>query len=240
MTQDAMTAERDSAAGNSPDPAKPRQSVSLAIVGSGGAGVMTIGEMLLTAAARAGWYGLMTRSNGPQIRGGEAAALITVSAEPARFYPETFDFLLALDWQNVQRFAAEITLTPDSLVLGDSAHTEKLPAFARDSGATIDDIDFKALANTIEGGRVNMIALGVLAAMLDLPLPVIEKVIANKLASKGDAVISSSTAGTRLGMSWDVTDQVNWATYRADARLVGRFGGRVTVPAAWTYVEVSY
>ena len=47
-------------------------------------------------------------------------------------------------------------------------------------------------------------------------------------------------AGTRIGMQWDVTDQVGWANYRADCRLIGRFGGRVGVPAAWSYVEVSY
>jgi 2-oxoglutarate ferredoxin oxidoreductase subunit alpha len=200
MTQDVMIVERDAASENTPATAEPRQSVSLAIVGSGGAGVMTIGEILLSAAARAGRYGLMMRSNGPQIRGGEAAALITVSAEPARFYPESFDFLLALDWQNVERFAAEITLTQDSLVLGDSAHAEKIPTFVRDSGATIEDVGLKALADSLEGGRVNMVALGILAAMLDLPRPVIESVIADKLFSKGDAAIASSTAGARLGM----------------------------------------
>jgi 2-oxoglutarate ferredoxin oxidoreductase subunit alpha len=218
-----MTVERSPTAKKTPDKGDRSQSVSLAIVGSGGAGVMTIGEMLLTAVARAGWYGLMMRSNGPQIRGGEAAALITVSAEPARFYPESFDFLLALDWQNVERFAAEITLTPNSLVLGDSAHTEKLPAFARDSGAAIDDIDFKVLADTIEGGRVNMIALGVLAAMLDLPLPTIETVIASKLASKGDSAISSSTACTRLGMKVPGIPVAKFAVAAVDSPSDGRW-----------------
>jgi HK97 family phage major capsid protein len=48
-------------------------------------------------------------------------------------------------------------------------------------------------------------------------------------------------AGTRLGMSWDVTDQVNWNRYQADARLVGRYAGNVGVPAAWTYLgQVDY
>lgn len=53
--------------------------------------------------------------------------------------------------------------------------------------------------------------------------------------------LSTFTAGTRMGMSWDVTDQVSWANYQADARLVGRFGGRVTVPGAWTYLgQIAY
>jgi HK97 family phage major capsid protein len=37
--------------------------------------------------------------------------------------------------------------------------------------------------------------------------------------------------GTRQGMRWDVTDQVGWANYQMDARLVGRFASIVGVPA---------
>ena len=47
-------------------------SLSVVLTGSGGSGVITAGNILLEAAAKAGWYGLMTRSVGPQIRGGEA------------------------------------------------------------------------------------------------------------------------------------------------------------------------
>ena len=56
------------------DDAKNRElgSLSIALLGSGGSGVMTAGGLLLEAAGQAGWYGLMTRSSGPQIRGGEA------------------------------------------------------------------------------------------------------------------------------------------------------------------------
>ena len=46
--------------------------VAIAIMGSGGAGAITAGSLLLEAAGRAGWHGLMTRSVGPQIRGGRA------------------------------------------------------------------------------------------------------------------------------------------------------------------------
>ena len=59
-----------------------RSSVSVAVTGSGGAGVMTAGNMLLEAAALAGYYALMTRSSGPQIRGGEAAAMVRIATAP--------------------------------------------------------------------------------------------------------------------------------------------------------------
>ena len=44
-------------------------------------------------------------------------------------------------------------------------------------------------------------------------------------------------AGTRQGMTWDVTDALGWANYQMDARLVGRFGGRPVVGASWASLE---
>ena len=50
--------------------------LSLALTGSGGAGAITAGDLLLRLAGQQGLYGIMKRSFGPQIRGGEAAALL--------------------------------------------------------------------------------------------------------------------------------------------------------------------
>ena len=41
---------------------------------------MTAGTLLLAAAAKAGAYGLMVRTSVPQIRGGEAAAMLRLGA----------------------------------------------------------------------------------------------------------------------------------------------------------------
>ncbi len=56
------------------------QSISIAVAGSGGAGAMTTGNTLFDAAAKVGWYGILSRTVGPQIRGGEAAAMLRLSA----------------------------------------------------------------------------------------------------------------------------------------------------------------
>ncbi len=50
------------------------QAYSIAIVGSGGAGVMTLGAVLLEVAAHTGYFGSFSKLFGPQVRGGEAAA----------------------------------------------------------------------------------------------------------------------------------------------------------------------
>ncbi|MCB1983231.1 MAG: 2-oxoacid:acceptor oxidoreductase family protein, partial [Rhodoferax sp.] len=95
------------------------RSFSLALAGSGGAGVMTAGTLLLDAAARAGLYGLFVRTSGPQIRGGEAAALLRIGPQPLATLDDRFDLLLAIDWMNLNRFADEIPLSGDSLLVGD-------------------------------------------------------------------------------------------------------------------------
>ena len=73
--------------------------MSIALAGSGGSGVMTAGSLLLAAAAEAGFYGLMVRTSGPQIRGGEAAALMRVSPDAIETLDDAFDALVAIDWQ---------------------------------------------------------------------------------------------------------------------------------------------
>src|ERR1700688_3465349 len=47
-----------------------KSSISIALAGSGGSGVMTAGTLLLNAAAKAGLYGLMVRASGRQTRAG--------------------------------------------------------------------------------------------------------------------------------------------------------------------------
>src|SRR6185295_6991846 len=106
-------------------------SVSVALAGSGGAGVMTAGNMLLEAAAQAGYYSLMTRTSGPQIRGGEAAAMVRVCNFPTDAQDDRFAVLAAIDWQNVSRFAAELPLAASSLIIGDPAKGEPPEPFLK-------------------------------------------------------------------------------------------------------------
>jgi 2-oxoglutarate ferredoxin oxidoreductase subunit alpha len=130
------------------DKEKSKSSISLATTGSGGAGVMTAGNLLLEVAAKAGWYGLMVRSSGPQIRGGEAAALLRFSHAPIECLDDRFDVLIGIDWQNIHRFADEIPLDAASVMIGDPDQSEPPEVFVK-RGARYAPLPFKQMAKAL-------------------------------------------------------------------------------------------
>lgn len=175
------------------------QTVSIAITGAGGAGVMTAGQMLLDAAAKAGLYGLMTRSSGPQIRGGEAAALIRLSTEPVDCPDDHFDVVFSFDWMNIDRFASELPLRSNSVVIGDAKAGDG-PEILFESGARQTLISLTESAKEIEGGRPNMVGLGVLGELAGIPIDALTLILEKGLKRKGQAALASSIEGVKLGM----------------------------------------
>jgi 2-oxoglutarate/2-oxoacid ferredoxin oxidoreductase subunit alpha len=175
-------------------------SVSLVIAGSGGAGVVTAGSLLLDAAAKAGWYALMSRSSGPQIRGGEAAAMLRFATEPIMSHDDSFHLLMAIDWDNITRFSAEIPLVADSLIVGDPAHGEAPAGLLKNSPRQA-ALAMSDIAGKIENGRPNMVALGAIAALIGLPAEAMQAVVEGNLKRKGQAAIDASMAAFHAGFA---------------------------------------
>jgi len=178
----------------------PRASVSFAIVGTGGAGAITAGSLLLEAAGKSGWYGVLNRSVGPQIRGGEAAALVRLATHPAECMSKDFDILIAIDWKNADRFIGNMPVATGGLVFADPKAGE-VPAALGETGIDIEDCPMKALASDIPGGRENMIAVGIIAGLIGLPIDALMEVVNAKLLRKGEAVVAASRACIEAGMT---------------------------------------
>jgi len=179
-----------------------RNSVSIAVTGSGGSGAVTTGLILLQAMAKAGYYGFMSRSAGPQIRGGESAVMMRFSSRPVHCGDDRFDVLLAMDWQKLERFADEIPLDDNSLIFGDSSAGE-LPEILAASGATFTALDLVQTAKTMEGGRANMLGLGTLASLLGLSSDIMYQALQATLGNKGEQVIAASMACIEQGMTFN-------------------------------------
>jgi 2-oxoglutarate ferredoxin oxidoreductase subunit alpha len=175
-----------------------RPSMGVAIVGSGGSGALTAGNLLLEAASAAGWQGLLSRTIGPQIRGGEAAALLRLANHPVACMPDRYDLLIGIDWLNAHRFGTEIRVGPDGLVIGDPRGGDLPQATA---GARVVEIPIKDIAKAIKDGRPNMIALGIAGRLLGLGTDQLCTCIEKRLADKGQATIAASRTGIEAGFA---------------------------------------
>jgi 2-oxoglutarate ferredoxin oxidoreductase subunit alpha len=140
----------------------------------------------------------LSRSAGPQIRGGESAALLRFGPEPVDCLGDRFDVLAALDWGNHHRFSDEIPLDTDSLILADP-DAGAIPAALTNSGATVQSIGFRASAKQRTDGRANMVAVGAAGAQVGLPLAALLAGSARALARKGGRVVAAAQACIAAG-----------------------------------------
>jgi 2-oxoglutarate ferredoxin oxidoreductase subunit alpha len=174
-----------------------KSSISIALAGSGGSGVMTAGTLLLNAAAKAGLYGLMVRTSGPQIRGGEAAALVRLARQPTHSLDDGFDLLVAIDWQNVNRFADEIPLDASSVMIGDPDEGET-PEVFKNTGARYVPLSLKKMAKAIPGSWTNMVALGLAGALTGIPAEALASALRDSW-KRADAALQANLAAVRGG-----------------------------------------
>jgi 2-oxoglutarate ferredoxin oxidoreductase subunit alpha len=203
---------------------------------------------MLAAVARSGFYGLMTRSAGPQIRGGESAAMLRYSARPVACMGDVFDILVGLDWKHIDRFMDEIPLGPNSFILTDP-DTGPAPQSLQPSGAKVLEIRFSQYVTSVAGGRVNMAAIGATGAVAGLPLDALEAAVGDVLGRKGEAVVASSAACIRA--AWHDTQAIlsvtppaaaapeRWNISGNEASGLGAMRGGVRLVAAYPITPAS-
>jgi len=187
-------------------------SFSVAVTGAGGSGAVTTGLILLEAMALHGFYGFMLRSSGPQIRGGESAVMMHFDTSEVLSSNNQFDYLLALDWFNIERFIDEIPLDENSLVIFANSSGDIPPVLCQ-SKAQFVGFDLKKSAKSIEAGRANMIGLGLLASTFSLSSKNIALAVNKILGHKGKKIVEASIAAIISGMD----EQKNqWALRNTD------------------------
>lgn len=226
------------------------KTISIGITGAGGSGAVTTGMILLEAMAQAGYYGFMSRSAGPQIRGGESAVMMRFSTQPIFCADDRFDVLLAMDWHKVDRFVDEIPLDSDSLLLGDSSAGD-VPEVLTASGCHCELLDFVDRAKDISGGRANMLGLGVLAGMLGLTTEIMVSALKSVLSKKGEEVIQASNiciqqgrtmlvnARTDLKLDGVIADKSLWNISGNEACGLGALRAGVRFVAAYPITPAS-
>ncbi|MBP8296507.1 MAG: 2-oxoacid:acceptor oxidoreductase subunit alpha, partial [Burkholderiales bacterium] len=115
------------------------------------------------------------------------------SSQPLDNLGDRFDYLVAIDWQNVHRFADEIPLDAASLIVGDPDQGAAPESFTR-TGAATRELPMKKMAKSIPGAWPNMVALGLAAGLIGLPLATVKKVAAKSIKKSADGPAATHAA----------------------------------------------
>jgi len=149
-------------------PTPPIASVGLALVGSGGDGIVLLGNLLLGLAARHGLYGMQVLSYGPQIRGGESAAVLRLASAPVQYEGDEVDALVCFRVSDLRRFVGQVRLHEGSRLVLDANDTALLPDGLGAAAGEPFRYAFSRLENGVEVAPEprNMLAFGLLVKAL--------------------------------------------------------------------------
>ncbi len=181
--------------------------IAVAFAGSGGTGVMTAGDLLLSTAAACGLYGVLTKSFGPQIRGGESACFIRLGSIPFQKQADDIDLLVAFDWRNVERFQEELSLRAGAWILWEETHgNPPVDLSARASRCL--PMKWKELAARAGArkSQLNALALGMVAFLLGLDKSAALAAMTERFGFRGgepeDETLATQTGLLQAGWRW--------------------------------------
>jgi 2-oxoglutarate ferredoxin oxidoreductase subunit alpha len=204
--------------------------ITIGIVGAGGDGVISSGELLVSAAAADGLYATILKSFGPQIRGGESSCRVRISQDEVLSYGDALDVLVAFNWTDFQLFRAELALRPGVVVLYDQKDGTAPGDVPVDPALEplIVAIPFADLAKSATGTELskNILLLGVLAELFDLPQEGIADAVARKFRRKGDQVVGANRQALRAGHEYvrdqlaDAVIPIRFASEKGDPKLL--------------------
>ena len=89
----------------------------IGMAGSGGDGIVSAGESLITAAAADGYHAIMTKSFGSQIRGEESSCRVRVATRPVLNPGGRLDVAVALNWEDFMKFGGELPVSGGTVVI---------------------------------------------------------------------------------------------------------------------------
>ena len=92
----------------------------IGMAGSGGDGIVSAGDAFMSAAGLQGYHALLTKSFGPQIRGGESSCRLRLSTDPILSTGGALNVAVALNWEDFLKFGGELPVDGETSVIYDS------------------------------------------------------------------------------------------------------------------------
>jgi 2-oxoglutarate/2-oxoacid ferredoxin oxidoreductase subunit alpha len=178
----------------------------IGMAGSGGDGIVSAGDAMITAAALEGYHAVLTKSFGPQIRGGESSCRVRLSTHPVLSSGGTLDVAVALNWEDFLRFGAELPVGGRTTVVYESATgvpPERLPLPGVTPWESIAvPIAEMAKKNAGTEKAKNSVVLGLLAGWLGVGRESLLAGIRKKFGKKGAEVVQGNESAFAAGVQY--------------------------------------
>jgi 2-oxoglutarate ferredoxin oxidoreductase subunit beta len=176
------------------DPMDAQRRTCIRFAGSGGQGVITAGEITLSAALEAGKNGIFTKNYGPEARGGEAYSDVTVSAGEIHFpQPEQLDVLVALNQETFDKFRNAVG--PEGKILVNATAVKNTRGDTRVIASPIGELLAREVRPPKRELGINILAMALVLDYLDLvPRSAIEPAVMKGVGRKNPALNQKALA----------------------------------------------
>lgn len=177
----------------------------IGMAGSGGDGIVSAGESLMSAAAQEGYYAILTKSFGSQIRGGESSCRLRMATTPVLNPGGALNVAVALNWEDFLRFGGELPVTAETVIIyeqktgvaPDAIPLKVKPAIVR--SAPIEELA-KTVAGTLQAK--NNVVLGLLAGWFGIGQQAILDGIRKKFGKKGAEILAGNERAFAAGLAY--------------------------------------
>jgi 2-oxoglutarate ferredoxin oxidoreductase subunit alpha len=176
------------------------------MAGAGGDGVIAAGESLITAAALEGYHAILTKSFGPQIRGGESSFRLRLAIGDVFTVSGSLDVAVALNWDDFLRFGAELPVGSNTLMIYDAAQpigADGSP-LAGVRPAELVAAPIAQLAKEAAGTdrAKNTVVLGLMAGWFGIAPAALRKGIHKRFARKSAEVLEQNERAFAAGLDY--------------------------------------
>ncbi len=183
-----------------------RNDLVFGMAGSGGDGIVSAGEAMLNAASSEGYYGVMTKSFGSQIRGGESSCRVRIAVDPILNPGGHLDVAVALNWDDFLKFGGELPVSGTTVVIYESATgvaPDKLPLVGVTPLQAI-PVPMAEMAKSTAGTEraKNTVVLGLIAGWFGIGGQAVMKGIRKKLAKKGEELVAANQRAFDAGVAF--------------------------------------
>ncbi len=180
--------------------------IVIGMAGAGGDGVVSAGDSLVAAVAREGYHAVMTKSFGPQIRGGESSCRVRLSTDRVHNPGGALDIAVALNWDDFLKFGAELKVDGHTIVVYDSktgVAPDKLPLVGV-VPAEVFAVPISELTRTSAGTEKakTSVVLGLLSSWLGLARDALLLGLKKKFGKKGEELLVANQKAFEAGYAY--------------------------------------